>query len=192
MKITEDYIRKIVREEIEAYFQHQKDSVSVVLDQNSEYNSLKDVSEEMYRKALNTMDSNLDEQNKPKVGIFWYSPQIDELFGVIAIDAATAPKSGDGLRTCKELHKYVWKKQYNYSKFHNENTPFHGDYKYTPRGRIFYDDELDIYHVMVGAWMNDYPSVRQKIKEAFNLTDSKLHVVFERGIHWEIGMGYGE
>ena len=33
---------------------------------------------------------------------------------------------------------------------------------------------------------------RDKIRAAFNLTDPNLHVTFERGIHWEIGMGYGE
>ena len=33
---------------------------------------------------------------------------------------------------------------------------------------------------------------RDKIRAAFNLTDPNLHVTFERGIHLEIGMGYGE
>lgn len=191
MEITEEYIRKIVREEIEAYFRRQAENK--VAESQEGYNAVREAEDDLYQRAMEAMDATLSEQENPKVGIFWYSPQLQDVFGVVAIDAATAPKSGNsGLRTCKELHKYIWKKQFNYDKAHNVNSPFHGDYKYTPRGRVFYDDELDVYHVMIGAWMNDHPEAQSKIRAAFNLTDPDLHVVFERGIHWEIGMGYGE
>ena len=193
MNITEEDIRRIVREEIEAYFQRQAQDGNVVAEPQEGYNSVRDAEDDLYKRAMAAMDATLGEQENPKVGIFWYSPQLQDVFGVVAIDAATAPKSGQsGLRTCKELHKYLWKKQFNYDKAHNINSPFRGDYKYTPRGRIFYDDELEEYHILVGAWLNDYPEAQPKIRAAFNLTDPNLHVIFERGIHWEIGMGYGE
>ena len=193
MPLTEEDIRRIVREEIEAYFQRQAKGGNVLEEPREGHNVVRDAGDDLYQRAMDAMDATLGEQENPKVGIFWYSPQLQDVFGVVAIDAATAPKSGNsGLRTCKELHKYIWKKQYNYDKAHNVNSPFHGDYKYTPRGRVSYDDELDEYHVMIGAWLNDYPEARDKIRAAFNLTDPNLHVTFERGIHWEIGMGYGE
>ena len=193
MNITEEDIRRIVREEIEAYFQRQAQDGNVVAEPQEGYNTVRDAEDDLYKRAMAAMDATLGEQENPKVGIFWYSPQLQDVFGVVAIDAATAPKSGQsGLRTCKELHKYLWKKQFNYDKAHNINSPFRGDYKYTPRGRIFYDDELEEYHILVGAWLNDYPEAQPKIRAAFNLTDPNLHVIFERGIHWEIGMGYGE
>jgi hypothetical protein len=193
MNITEEDIRRIVREEIEAYFRRSNPAASGVEEPKAPYHALKDADEELVKRAMDAMDATLGEQENPKVGIFWYSPQLQDVFGVVAIDAATAPKSGhSGLRTCKELHKYIWKKQFNYDKAHNVNSPFRGDYKYTPRGRVFYDDELDEYHIMVGAWLNDYPEAKPLIRAAFNLTDPNLHVTFERGIHWEIGMGYGE
>lgn len=192
MEINEEYIRKIVREEIEAYFQRHLHSGGAVSEPGGGYGATGDAADSLYRRAMEAMDATLAEQENPKVGIFWYSPRLNDVFGVVAIDAASAPKSGGGLRTCKELHKYVWKKQYNYDKAHNVSSPFHGDYKYTPRGRVFYDDELESYHVMVGAWIDEYPEAKEKIKSTFNLTDKSLHVTFERGIHWEIGMGYGE
>ena len=193
MNFTEEDIRRIVREEIEAYFQRQAQDGNVVAEPQGKYNAVRDAEDDLYRRAMAAMDATLGEQENPKVGIFWYSPQLQDVFGVVAIDAATAPKSGhSGLRTCKELHKYIWKKQFNYDKAHNISSPFHGDYKYTPRGRVFYDDELDEYHVMIGAWINDCPEAKEKIRAAFNLTDPNLHVTFQRGIHWEIGMGYGE
>ena len=193
MNITEEDIRRIVREEIEAYFRRSEPGTNGIAEPKEPYHALKDADETLVKRAMDAMDATLGEQENPKVGIFWYSPQLQDVFGVIAIDAATAPKSGhSGLRTCKELHKYLWKKQFNHDKAHNINSPFRGDYKYTPRGRVFYDDELEEYHIMVGAWLNDYPEAKDKIKAAFNLTASNLHVTFERGIHWEIGMGYGE
>ena len=193
MNITEEDIRRIVREEIEAYFRRNNPVASGVEEPKEPYHALKDADENLVKRAMDAMDATLGEQENPKVGIFWYSPQLQDVFGVVAIDAATAPKSGhSGLRTCKELHKYLWKKQYNHDKAHNIQSPFVGDYKYTPRGRVFYDDELDTYHIMVGAWLNDHPEAKPLIRAAFNLTDPNLHVTFERGIHWEIGMGYGE
>ena len=192
MNITEEDIRRIVREEIEAYFRRASQPTGKVAEPREGYNALKDADESLVKRAMDAMDATLEEQENPKVGIFWYSPQLQDVFGVVAIDAASAPVSGGGLRTCKELHKYLWKKQFNYDKAHNVNSPFRGDYKYTPRGRVFYDDELDEYHIMVGAWLNDYPEAKPLIRAAFNLTDPNLHVTFERGIHWEIGMGYGE
>ena len=42
----------------------------------------------------------------PKVGIFWYNPQRNELFGVVALslDDPEVTSSGNG-KTCRILHK---------------------------------------------------------------------------------------
>ena len=142
---------------------------------------------------MDAMDSNLENQENPKVGIFWYSPKIKDVFGVVAVDAyAQAEIEKRNAVSCKELHKYVWKKKYNYYKYHGGNDLFVGDYKYTPRGRVFYlpkDNEFDI---MVGSWINKNPEAIERIKEAFDLNGEGLNVKVKIGIHWEIGMGYGE
>ena len=108
MTLTEEDIRRIVREEIEAYFQRQEQGGNVLEEPRGKYDTVRDAKEELYQRAMDAMDATLGEQENPKVGIFWYSPQLQDVFGVVAIDAATAPKSGNsGLRTCKELHKYL-------------------------------------------------------------------------------------
>lgn len=112
MPLTEEDIRRIVREEIEAYFQRQAKGGNVLEEPREGYNVVRDAGDDLYQRAMDAMDATLGEQENPKVG----KP----------------------------------------------------------------------------AWLNDHPEARDKIRTAFNLTDPNLHVTFERGIHWEIGMGYGE
>ena len=142
---------------------------------------------------MEAMDANLEEQENPKVGIFWYSPRIKDVFGVVAVDAQVqAQIEHRKAVSCKELHKYVWKKKYNYYKFHGGSDLYVGDYKYVPRGRVFYLPDTDEYDIMVGSWINKHPEAIEKIKIAFDLNDENLNVVVKIGIHWEIGMGYGD
>lgn len=172
-----------------------KEAIEKALNANSSEennDTIEQSSDDFMDKAMDAMNATLQEQDKPKVGIFWYSPNLNDVFGVVAIDAETAPISGGGLRTCKELHKNIWKRNFNYNKFHNIKSEFVGDYKYTPRGRIFYDEETDEYSIMVGHWINDYPTAKQCIRSAFNLEDKNLVVRFKYGDHWELGMGYGD
>jgi len=153
----------------------------------------------MNLKKLNSMfkimESNLKESDKPTVGIFWYSPARVECFGVVKAregDSNYTPSGFDGMFTCKELHKYVWKKEYNYRKFHpsDEVNLFVGDYKDKPRGRIFYDEDENTYYIMVGDWIDDYPEAKGCIVREFNLNGSRYS--FEKDFHWDIGSGYGD
>lgn len=139
------------------------------------------------------MDSSLSEQDSPKVGIFWYSPEIHDVFGVVAIDAdvASAADKRD-MVTCKELHINIWKEKSDYFPFHDGSNLYVGDYKYTPRGRIFYIKSVDDYRIMAGSRINDYPEAIEKIKIAFNLNKESLNVRTLIGERWEIGMGYGD
>ena len=152
-----------------------------------------DIGSERLQGMMDSMDANLDSQDEPKVGIFWYSPRINDVFGVVAVDAKERAKIENRAEvSCKELHKYVWKKNYNYYKNHGGNILYQGDYKYTPRGRVFYYPETDEYVIAVGDWIDDHHDAIRKIKEAFDLTDPSLNVKVQKGIHWQIGMGYGD
>ena len=131
--------------------------------------------------CLKIMDTFLDKQDDPEVGIFWYDPREDELFGVVSI----APVKG--LNTISKLHKQVWAKERN--RRISKQQPlgqWSGDYKDTPRGRVFKAD--DGYLVKVGSWIYDYPEAKQQIIEEFNL--QHVEVKFEIESHWEIGQGY--
>lgn len=78
MNLTEEDIRRIVREEIEAYFQRQGQGGNVLEEPQEEYPAVRDAKEDLYKRAMDAMDATLGEQENPKVGIFWYSPQLQD------------------------------------------------------------------------------------------------------------------
>lgn len=155
------------------------------------------VNEDQYNKLqqlmMDTMAQNLGSQDNPKVGIFWYNRQLKDLFGVIAVDkdGFQKPNAGGGLITCKELHQDVWRKEFNRQKHtRNGQGPFVGDYKDTPRGRVFYNLEEDKFYVMVGSWINDvdYDNFISLVEDYYDLKNSDFEIKI--GPHWEIGVGW--
>lgn len=62
--------------------------------------------------------------------------------------------------------------------------------KDTPRGRVFYDKEDNMYYIMVGSWINDYQEAKQEILNTFQLNGHPHEFVEDE--HWNIGCGYGE
>ncbi|MDR1632565.1 MAG: hypothetical protein LBR97_06770 [Dysgonamonadaceae bacterium] len=133
------------------------------------------------------MSQNLDNQDSPRIGIFWYDIRNDDLFGVVSSHASEARVS-KGLANINTLHRDYWEKQYNRLKFKNngeEVYPYIGDYKDTPRGRVFYDVNDNRYIVNVGSWINEYTQAKALIIDEFNLEGQNY--LFEIAIHWEIG-----
>jgi hypothetical protein len=149
--------------------------------------------DEHVKNAMDAMSANLESQDNPKVGIFWYNVRTKSLFGVIAVDkdSFSKPNVGGGLISCKELHKNIWKKEFNKQKFKNNGVgPFIGDYKDTPRGRIFYNPNNNQYIINVGSWIKEHTECIDEIIEEFNLENENYSV--EIAEHWEIGCGWGD
>lgn len=149
------------------------------------------VSDEDIKNMMEVMRANMETQDNPKVGIFWYQMVGKRLFGVIAVDkdSIKKPNVGGGLITCNELHKDVWKKKYHQQKYKNNGQgPYVGDYKDHARGRVFYNPSTDEYVITVGSWIDECPEAKDAIVEEFNLT--KTNYRFEKNIHWEIGNGW--
>ena len=152
---------------------------------------IRDATTQEYQNAIDVMKANMDTQDNPKVGIFWYQPYGNQLFGVVAVDkdSIVRPNVGGGLISCYELHKDVWKKEFRKQKYKNDGVgPFVGDYKDKPRGRVMYNPATDTYQIMVGSWINDHLDAIDVICRQFNLMDQNVEVI--RSIHWEIGMGW--
>lgn len=141
--------------------------------------------DDLAERTMETMAQNLDTQNNPKVGIFWYSPVNKSLFGVIAIDkdSYSKPNAGGGLITCKELHEDVWKRNQQ-----NDRCFYVGDYRQTPRGSVFYSPDEDKFYIMVGSWINENPEAVDLIIDRYDLNNCNVEVKIS--IHWEIGMGW--
>lgn len=175
MKIFEDFIRQLFNK-----FLFKKEN-------NKEPEEIFVASEQDMQEMMEIMDANL-EKDEPKVGIFWYDPIEKIIFGEVTLNAYTASENSKLNKiTCTELHKNIWK--INYNKYKRRNSSefkyYNGDYKNTPRGRIFYLKEEDEFHIMVGSWIHDYPEAIKKIKEVFNLNDPNLLVRVVYGIHLE-------
>lgn len=149
--------------------------------------------DEHIQNTLDVMSQNLDTQDNPKVGIFWYDRRTKTLFGVVAIDkdSITKPNAGGGLITCRELHKAIWAKGFNKQKYKLDGKgPFVGDYRDTPRGRIFYNPSTDEYIINVGSWIKDNTECIDEILEEFELENQNYKI--EIAPHWEIGCGWGD
>lgn len=140
--------------------------------------------------AMNLMASNRGKDDEPKVGIFWYDPRKDDLFGVRShrVSDYLKPNSRSefGSISCSEMHEDVWKKEYHRQKYKNGGIgPFTGAYEMTPRGRIFYNPETDVFTIAVGSWIEQYPQAVELIVDEFNLRQS--HYEVKAAHHWDIG-----
>lgn len=140
--------------------------------------------------AMNLMASNRGKDDEPKVGIFWYDPRKDDLFGVRShrVSDYLKPNSRSefGSVSCSEMHEDVWKKEYHRQKYKNGGIgPFTGAYEMTPRGRIFYNPETDVFTIAVGSWIEQHPQAVELIVDEFNLRHSRYEV--KTAHHWDIG-----
>ena len=135
-----------------------------------------------------SMSDNLENQEDPKVGIFWYDESADELFGVTASYATELPFNDRGTKTVGILHKTWWKKQQEKAKAKKKLTGIlMNDYTQVPRGRIFQRKD-GVFELFCGSWINEH--IVKLVKDEFNLLNVPLEVKVD--IHWEIGHGWSE
>jgi len=138
--------------------------------------------------VMQTMKDNEKFQDEPKVGIFWYSPEKDELFGVTKIEVSELQFNDKGLKTTKTLHKDWWRKQTYRAQAKNDLTSIYlTDYTQTPRGRVFQTKE-NVFQVMCGQWITDH--IKEIIMEEFDLQNQDVRIMVDT--HWEIGHGWSE
>jgi hypothetical protein len=140
------------------------------------------------KEVMASMSDNFEIQDEPKVGIFWYDTEADELFGVTASFAGELPFNEHGKKTVGTLHKTWWKKQHERAKAKEQfASVFMKDYTKIPRGRIFQRKD-GTFELMCGSWINEH--IVELVKDEFNLQKVSLEVKID--IHWEIGHGWNE
>lgn len=146
------------------------------------------LSKEARKSVIQSMADNFDAQDEPKVGIFWYDSDSDELFGVTAVEACDIPFDSQGRKTVRMLHKTWWKKQQQRAKAKGqEDGKFITDYTQIPRGKIF-QTKSGVFELMCGSWITE--SIIDLVKDEFNLYGIQLEVKIDT--HWEIGHGWNE
>ena len=95
-----------------------------------------------------------DEQ-MPCVGIFWYDPADNVLFGVRKQEltpkmTTEAAEKGLPFINYPKLHRQVWAKEHFRAEAKQEETKFTGDYTMVPRGRVAWN--VNKFIVLVGQW----------------------------------------
>ncbi|MDR2481579.1 MAG: hypothetical protein LBD07_04720 [Spirochaetaceae bacterium] len=149
---------------------------------------LREMSEEERQNVMKSMTDNFDAQDDPKVGIFWYDQNNDELFGVSKVNADDLQFNNNGLKTISALHKSWWQKQKNRAVSKGKDPGiFAKNYTEIPRGRIFQRKD-GVFQLMCGSWMTDH--IEELVKDEFDLKNSSVERTID--IHWEIGHGWSE
>jgi hypothetical protein len=150
------------------------------------------MSEEERNDVMDSMSENLDSQNEPQVGIFWYIGESHSLFGVNKAYASELQFDERGLKTTNLLHRTWWQKQKNRLASKGEKLGvFQKSCTMVPRGRIFQRED-GTFQMMCGSWIDEQKKsadeIEELVKEEFELNS----VPFERIIdkHWEIGQGW--
>jgi hypothetical protein len=140
------------------------------------------------KEMMDLMRSFMDSQDEPKVGIFWYDSEVDDLLGVTKAEAHVLPVNSNGSKTVGTLHKNWWKKQQMRAKAKGlRSSIFYKDYTQIPKGRVFQNVDGS-FRIMCGTWMTD--AIRDLVIDEFDLQGQNVKVV--QDVHWEIGNGWDE
>ena len=154
----------------------------------TEYPGIKELSGSERNEVMSAMSAFLNRQDDPKLGIFWYNEEKDELFGISSIYSDEAQFNLNGKKTVKTLHKSWWIKQREKLKARKQSLGiFAQDYTMIPRGRIFQFSDGH-FELMCGKWINDH--IVEMVKDEFNLHGVTLSITIDE--HWEIGHGWSE
>lgn len=150
---------------------------------------IKHASQQSHDNAIKEM-AKFFESDKPQLGIFWFNPEKNFLFGVSKMDADEC--IAEGHHTYPKLHKTFWQKQHFRARAKNDTSSlYYDEHNYTmiPRGRIFLINNTFI--VKVGDWFNNIDQDRfaELIQDEFNLPDD---FIFEFDHHWNLGHGWSE
>lgn len=192
--ITESNLKKIIVEKISEVLSANN---TFSQDSSNVTNGVVQSSSKEHNDAINLMKGFMDNE-KPKVGIFWYNYIDNTLFGVEKGDAELYAEQGN-IITYPKLHKTYWQKQHHRAVSKNEtNSVFYKEHNYTliPKGRVFLEN--NVFYVNVGSWINgeingqnciDKNKLRELIIDEFNLPDD---FIFRIDYHWNIGHGWSE
>ena len=190
MTITEEELQRIVAAAVKVAINEIKESEQTETKPDIEKVEVKQFTTEELDEAMRLMASNRGKDDEPKVGIFWYDPRHNDLFGVRShrVSDYLKPNSRSEFDSisCSEMHEDVWKKEFHRQKYKNNGIgPYVGAYEMTPRGRIFYNTDNDEFTIAVGSWIEQYPQAISLIEDEFNLKETK-HTV-KTAHHWDIG-----
>ena len=148
---------------------------------NNKHILIRETTEEEHRQTIETMERFLDIQDNPKVGVFFYDPNLKVLYGVVALLLENLINNQEGLVTVRTSHREIWDKavRKQQEKYNGEG-PFQGEYENALRGYVAYNPCDNVFECHVGDWFNKYPEALDGIIEEFDLSGCNHRVVIDR------------
>ena len=147
-----------------------------------------------YQDMMDTMREGMVPENSPEVGFFWYNPERDRLVGVTRYPAVGLPFNEKRRKTVRKYHHLEWPvvREDAIANGSNDAIWQEEDYTQVPRGRVFevQCEGAPYFEIMVGAWINEYPSAKRLVLDAFHLRGTDYDFVIS--VHWGIGHGTSE
>lgn len=143
MTISEEELQRIVAAAVKVALNEIKSQEQPVKTTSEGKVDVKQFSDDELDEAMRLMESNRGKDGEPQVGIFWFDPRHNDLFGVrshrVSDYLKPNARSEYGSVSCSEMHEDVWKKEYHRQKYKNNGLgPYVGAYEMTPRGRVHY------------------------------------------------------
>lgn len=149
--------------------------------------------EEEYNSIIEIMRQYKDAEDKPQIGIFWYSPEKDDLVDVYLQDFDSVELHPNGKRISTKIHQKVWEKNYYRARAKGDTEKlayYSQDYAWIPRGRVNFNEKDCRFEVMTGDWIEQYPALKADIIAEFQLPEE--NTIFLKGEHWQLGHGWSE
>ena len=126
----------------------------------------------------------------PSVGIFWYDPEDQSLFGVrkkelTPREVEDAAEKGKPFINYPHLHRQVWANEYFRAQSEHSATKFKGDYTQIPCGRVAWT--IDKFIVLVGHWAEP---IQDELSELIEVAFALPYFEFVYDEHWDLGHGW--
>ena len=195
MTISEKELQQIVNRAVKIALEEIQSvpATEISREDPAENVEVKPFTDEELDEAMKLMASNRGKDDEPKVGIFWFDPRANDLFGVRShrVTDYVKPNSRSefGSVSCSEMHEDVWKKEFRKQKYqYGGRGPFVGAYQDKPRGCVFFHIDNGTFEVAVGKWIEEYPQAYEEILKEFNLPPDKTTAKY--AYHWDIGQSW--
>ena len=143
--------------------------------------------EDDYNSIIDTMRQYKDDDEKPQIGIFWYSPEENSLVDVYVQDFDSVAPNTNGRPILTKIHQRVWEKNYYMARAKGDKKQayYEQDYVLCARGRVNFNENQDVFEVMTGDWIDKYPDLNAGIIEDLQLPVEKT--LFLKCEHWPLG-----
>ena len=157
--------------------------------------SLEKSSLEEHEAYIDAMRQNVGYKPEPEVGIFWFNPEENDIFGIAKDPIDDVEFTANGVRTGKVLHRDYWTKLRNRATRRGQSDGiFFQKYTKVPRGSVFQlknggSPAGRTFQINVGSWIKsiDKELLMDLIIDEFNLEGEKVKI--QEDEHWNIGRG---